>query len=64
MTKKYLPVPLFSGTGSFLKRMFVLMNFFSQTILTFFPKIDKVTLAADPDPNWAKILDPDPIQLS
>ena len=40
------------------------MNFFSQTILTFFPKIDNVTLAADPDPNWVKILDPDPIQLS
>ena len=33
-------------------------TFFSKIILNFSFKIDSITL--DPDPNWAKILDPDP----
>ena len=34
-------------------------RFSLQIIFLFLPfKIDKITL--DPDPNWAKILDPDP----
>ena len=31
---------------------------FSKIIFNFFFQIDSITL--DPDPNWAKILDPDP----
>ena len=32
--------------------------FFSKIIFSFSFKVDSITL--DPDPNWAKILDPDP----
>ena len=31
-----------------------------QIFLIFSLKIDCITLDPDPDPNWAKILDPDP----
>ena len=35
---------------------------FSQIILIFSFEIDSITL--DPDPNWEKILDPDPNTLT
>ena len=47
----------FFGVIIFLQNIFFF--FFSKGFLYILLKINNITLNLDPDPNWAKILDPD-----